>query len=63
MFNNTWFKLAIVSLAGILVSFGILWGINQINGSNINGTMNMGSGYQSGQHYGSNGNNSMNPGL
>ena len=42
MFNNPWFKLATVSLAGIVITFGILWGINRFNGANANSSMNMG---------------------
>ena len=60
MLNNSWIKLAAVSLAGIVVSFVILWGINQFNTTNGAGNMNMGYGYQNRQHYGMNGNNAMN---
>jgi hypothetical protein len=51
MFNNSWLKLAAVSLAGIVVSFGILWGINSFSNTNMN-NMNMGTGYQNTQTYG-----------
>jgi hypothetical protein len=33
MNNNSWFKLAAVSLTGIVISFAILWGIQQFNQS------------------------------
>jgi hypothetical protein len=53
MRNNPWFKLAGVSLAGMVISFVILWGIQQVNqykyynGYNTNGTMQM-NGYSNG---------------
>ena len=31
MMTNSWFKLAAVSLAGIVLSFILLWGIQQFN--------------------------------
>jgi len=31
MLNNAWFKLATVSLAGIVISFVVLWGIGQFS--------------------------------
>ncbi|MDO9535231.1 MAG: hypothetical protein Q7J85_07865 [Bacillota bacterium] len=34
MAQNPWVKLAVLSFAGIVLSFGILWGINQYNGYN-----------------------------
>lgn len=52
MHSNSWFKLAGVSLAGMIISFAILWGTQQMNqnqyynGYNSNGTMNA-SGYGS----------------
>lgn len=65
MFNNPWIKLATVSLAGIVISFGILWGINQFNGINSNSSMNMGnnnqmSGMQMGQQGSMSGMNTQN---
>ena len=55
--KNTWAKLVVVSLLGIVVSFGILWGVNEfnrynyakamygynmnMNGMNIQGNMNI----------------------
>ena len=45
MFNNAWFKLAVVSLTGIVISFVVLWGINQFTGT-TNSSMNMGNGGQ-----------------
>ena len=54
MNNNSWFKLAAVSLSGIVISFSILWGIQQLDqsryyngyntqqgGMNNQGNMNM----------------------
>lgn len=42
MAQNPWIKLAIVSVAGIVISLGILWGINQFNGYNrVNAGYNM----------------------
>jgi hypothetical protein len=43
MYNNPWFKLAVVSLAGIIISFGILWGINEFKRYNGYSNMNMGN--------------------
>jgi len=37
MKSNTWFKLAGVSLGGIVLSFGILWGAQQVNQYNSYG--------------------------
>lgn len=56
---NSWFKLAAVSLAGMIVSFLILWGLqqynqyqyyNNMNGMQMNGYSNMqgNSGYMPG---------------
>lgn len=36
MSKNPWLKLSAVSFAGIIISFGLLWGINQFSGSNSN---------------------------
>lgn len=34
MSKNPWLKLSAVSFGGIIISFGLLWGINQFSGSN-----------------------------
>ncbi|KNY28088.1 hypothetical protein [Pseudobacteroides cellulosolvens] len=46
--GNTWFKLAVVSLVGIILIFAVLWGINTFNGYYGYGSMNMGNGYHNG---------------
>lgn len=46
MLNNTWFKLATVSLAGIVIILVILWGVSGISKHNSYDQMNMGYGYQ-----------------
>ena len=46
MVNNTWFKLAAVSLVGIVISFAILWGIGQFSNYPIANGANPGYGYQ-----------------
>lgn len=46
MLNNTWFKLATVSLVGIVIIFVVLWGANAIFRTNSYDQMNMGYGYQ-----------------
>ncbi len=45
MERNPWLKLAAVALIGILISFGILWGINEFNKNYYYGGMNTGYGY------------------
>lgn len=41
MKSNPWLKLAILSLAGLVLSSGILWGINNFNRYNSYFSMNM----------------------
>jgi len=53
MLNNTWFKLATVSLAGIVISFVILWGIGQFSTYPTSNDAN-GYGYQYEQNNGMN---------
>ncbi len=36
MSKNPWLKLSAVSFAGIILSFGLLWGIDQFSGSDSN---------------------------
>lgn len=61
MAKNPWFKLAAVSLAGIVISFAVLWGIQQFssyryyNGYQAQGYMNTQNGYYNG-YYNANGN-------
>lgn len=44
--NNPWFKLTIVSIAGIIVLYLALWGINTFTGSAGYGNQNMTNPYQ-----------------
>ncbi len=46
MLNNAWFKLAAVSLVGIVISFAVLWGIGQFNSYPVANGTNYGYGYQ-----------------
>lgn len=66
MLNNTWFKLAVVSLMGIVISFVVLWGISQFGRYPV--TNNGNSGYQYNWQYdqnmsGMNGNTQGNMGM
>lgn len=45
---NSWIKLAAVSLSGIVISFGVLWGIQQVNGTSYNNGYNTQQQYQNG---------------
>jgi hypothetical protein len=51
MNNNPWIKLAAVSFAGILISFAVLWGVQQFsnyqyyNHNNMNSNTMMNGGY------------------
>ena len=54
---NSWIKLSAVSLTGIVISFGILWGIQQFNQSaNYNGN-NTQQQFQGGSNMNTQGNN------
>lgn len=46
MTNNAFSKLVAVSLAGIVIIFILLWGIEDINRYNRYASINMGHGYQ-----------------